>query len=214
MKLSSLSKWSLRWNFNYYIVQDFLFCFFVTKSNHFDNKINRISNDIPYFFLILGLRNAFKNVFRGVALRGCYFHYAKCVWNRVLKAGLKGQYSDSKKKATAFSTFVRCAISMAFVPLKHLDDAYDILEKKANRLRGKKIKAFAASFLKYYKKTWLGSDKKPPLYARDTWNCFLHRGISDNNISEGVYILYLPIWKSQYVMGEHTGVEIWKQTDL
>ena len=92
-----------------------------------------------------------------------------------------------------FSTFVRCAISMPFVPLNDLDDAYKILEKKATKLRGKKIKAFAASFLKYYKKTWLGSDKKgekKPLYARDTWNCYLHRGICDNNISEGVYILY------------------------
>ena len=107
-----------------------------------------------------------------------------------MKAGLKGQYSDSKKKATMFSTFVRMAISMPFVPLNHLDDAYRILEKKSTKLRGKKIKAFAASFLKYYKKTWLGSEKKKPLYARDTWNCFLLPGISDNNISEGMYILY------------------------
>ena len=124
---------------------------------------------------------------------GCYFHYAKCIWNRVLKAGLKAQYSQSKHKSTLFATFVRCAISMPFVPLKDLDDAFGILEQKAKKLKGKKIVAFAKSFLKYYRRTWLGTKIgkkmiKKPIFARSSWNCFLHRGISDNNISEGMHV--------------------------
>ena len=124
-----------------------------------------------------------------------HFHYAKAIYQRVVKAGLKSYYSRSKKetikdkkkgkqfkpskKGIAFSTFIRAAIGIAYVPLNKIDLAYDILEELALELRGKKIRKFGQEFLSYYRKTWLNG------YDRASWNMHMHRGITSNNVSEG-----------------------------
>jgi len=40
-------------------------------------------------------RNAIKQVFPSVALAGCYFHFTKCLWNKISKLGLRA--SDFKQ---------------------------------------------------------------------------------------------------------------------
>lgn len=79
------------------------------------------------------LRDALEQVFgkgggSGIEIKGCHFHFAKCLFKRVIKAGLKNYYSNSKKarkrrlensttpteksKETGeeFATFIRAAI--------------------------------------------------------------------------------------------------------
>ena len=77
------------------------------------------------------LRDALEQVFgkgggSGIEIKGCHFHFAKCLFKRVIKAGLKNYYSNSKKarkhrlenssneksKETGeeFATFLRAAI--------------------------------------------------------------------------------------------------------
>ena len=62
----------------------------------------------------------------GIEIKGCHFHFAKCLFKRVISAGLKNYYSNSKKarkrrienssteksKETGeeFATFLRAAI--------------------------------------------------------------------------------------------------------
>ena len=127
---------------------------------------------------------------------GCHFHYAKALFNKVVKAGLKSYYSKAKKnlikskkdkkllknskKSIAFSTFIRASIGMAYVPLDKLEHAHKILKQLGKELKGRKIKEFAKKFLYYYDKTWMNGH-----YERHEWNMHMHRGITSNNISEG-----------------------------
>ena len=138
----------------------------------------------------LALRDALTEVFGGVDIKGCHFHYAKALFQKVVKSGLKSYYSRSKKcllnpkkkdkKGEAFSIFIRASIGMAYLPVKKLDKGFEILEELALDLRGKKIKEFGQKFLIYYKNTWLDGN-----YGRKSWNMFQHKGITSNNVSEG-----------------------------
>ena len=92
----------------------------------------------------------------------------------------KGKTLKTSKKGIAFSSFIRAAIGLAYVPLNKVDLAFGILKKMALELKGKKIKAFGQNFLKYYEKVWLGKN-----YSRESWNMHMHKGISSNNVSEG-----------------------------
>ena len=78
------------------------------------------------------LRDALEEVFgkkdggSGIEIKGCHFHFAKCLFKRVISAGLKNYYSNSKKarkrrvenstteksKETGeeFATFIRATI--------------------------------------------------------------------------------------------------------
>ena len=96
-----------------------------------------------------------------------------------IKNKKKGKQFKPSKKGIAFSTFIRAAIGIAYVPLNKIEMAYGILEELALELRGKKLRKFGQDFLSYYRKTWLNG------YDRESWNMHMHRGISSNNVSEG-----------------------------
>ena len=125
----------------------------------------------------VALRSAFKEIFPWIDDKGCHFHLGQSVWRFVLHFGLKSEYS--KVGNEDLQLFVHCAISLAFVPLDLLMDAFSVLINFGYTLKEKFID-FADQFLKYFYDTWIDGNYKP-----ESWNFFLFKGRTNNNYLEG-----------------------------
>jgi hypothetical protein len=66
----------------------------------------------------LNIRNSFSSLFPEVTPKGCHFHFAKAIFSKVTKNGLKSDYSDAKNGK--FGGFVRACIGLPYVPLDRL----------------------------------------------------------------------------------------------
>ena len=115
-----------------------------------------------------------------ITVKGCVFHYAKCIWKKVVDNGLKVQYQ--KKENEFLVDLVTAAIGLCYVPIERLDKAFQVLVKIAASLpKGKQYK-FGKYLCNYLKKYWLDEDGPfPP----STWNYFNFRGVNTNNHQEG-----------------------------
>ena len=67
-----------------------------------------------------GLMNACIHVFPGVIVKGCYFHYAQCLWQRIQGIGLSVSYRENADHRKWF----RMLLAMPFVPVPHVKDVF------------------------------------------------------------------------------------------
>ena len=123
------------------------------------------------------IRNSFTQFFPDVKPKGCHFHYAKAVFSKVSKNGLKPVYSDVKN--SKFAGFVRACIGLPYVPLERLNEGVRNLYILATRLKGRQ-RRFSVKMIKYIEKTWIRG-----AYPPATWNMFQHEGVKTNNHAEG-----------------------------
>ena len=57
-------------------------------------------------------RNAFKTLFIGIKLQGCWFHYTQRIWKKVQKVNLATTYTNNG----AFQNYLRCIMALPFLP--------------------------------------------------------------------------------------------------
>ena len=90
--------------------------------------------------------NALKFHFPDVEIKGCWFHFRKAIFKRVVKLGLQQNY-----RQTEYFDFINRFGALAFIPEDRLDEAIKIIE----RLKPNDPKC--DQLLKYFKSTWLKS---------------------------------------------------------
>ena len=74
-----------------------------------------------------GLMNACLHVFSRVIVKGCYFHYAQCLWQRIQCIGLSVSYRENADHRNWF----RMLLAMPFVPMPHVKDAFQFVKNTA-----------------------------------------------------------------------------------
>ena len=148
-----------------------------------------------FYHLQLNIRKSLKSTWPEIDILGCHFHYCKALWKRVQTQGMKSIYS----KNTKLNNLVRAALGLPFVPIERIQngEAMKVLTDLANEIDEPKVKKFAIGFLKYIDKTWLKGN-----YALETWNLFLHEGVTTNNYAEG----YNSKLGRKKVIGSHPNV--------
>ena len=72
----------------------------------------------------IGPRNAFKKVFQGIHLHGCYFHYAQNVLQKLGKLGLQYLYYNNQE----FKQLARGFMCLPFLPEELIPTTFDLLD--------------------------------------------------------------------------------------
>ena len=108
---------------------------------------------------------------------------------------MKSTYS----KNTNLNNLVRAALGLPFVPIERIQngEALNVLMELANEIKEPRVKKFAMGFIKYIEKTWLKGS-----YPLETWNLYLHEGVTTNNYAEG----YNSKLRHKKVLGLHPNV--------
>ena len=108
-----------------------VFCFLPDKTrNSYDEMFSMIKDALAdrglsvsaEFFMSdfeQNIRNSFSQLFPDVKPKGCHFYFAKAVFSKVSKNGLKPVYSDVKN--SKFAGFVRACLGLPYVPLERLN---------------------------------------------------------------------------------------------
>ena len=89
--------------------------------------------------------NACLHVFPGVIVKGCYFHYAQCLWRRIQGIGLSVSYRENADHRNWFHML----LTMPFVPMPHVKDAFQFVKNTA--LDVPRVQEFNDSF----DRTWM-----------------------------------------------------------
>jgi len=114
--------------------------------------------------------NAASDVFPGVVLKGCFFHYGQCIWRNVQQQGLTTTYQSDHD----LYRFVRRAAVLPLVPPALVDDVW--LQAMADSPDTVPTRAFADNVTE----TWLEGT-----FDRDMWNHFNTNGARTTNHLEG-----------------------------
>ena len=90
-----------------------------------------------------GSRNAFKHVYLGTRIYGCWFHYTQAIWRHIRKFGLASSYRNIPE----LSVFVRQIMATPFLPCDLLHSTYSCRQlPKLPQIEKCKLDAF----LKYF----------------------------------------------------------------
>ena len=63
---------------------------------------------------------AIHEILPNTVVRGCFFHYAQCVWRKVQELGLSTLYREDK----GVKTWIRRAAAMPLVPIDNIEDVF------------------------------------------------------------------------------------------
>ena len=69
-----------------------------------------------------------QQVFPGVAVKGCAFHWSQAVWRHVQEYGLVTTY---RERQGAY-TYTRQLMALPFLPANHIRETFDALKTRAN----------------------------------------------------------------------------------
>ena len=96
----------------------------------------------------IGPRNAFKNVYPGTRIYGCWFHYTQAIWKKIQKCKLTSSYKRNPELATS----IRKIMALPFLPSDLIVSTYTMLPiPTLVDIEMPKLEAF----LRYFKKYWL-----------------------------------------------------------
>lgn len=130
--------------------------------------------------------NAFGHVFPTAEKKGCFFHFAQCLWRKVQQHHLIAQLYQSSAEA---SVQIRMLLALAFVPPEDVVGRY---ESVTGSLFFMEHEATLAPLLAYFETTWiglhLGGRRRAPLFEISLWNCYrlvLQNQHKTNNSIEG-----------------------------
>ena len=105
-------------------------------------------------------RNAFKLVYSGSKMNGCWFHYTQAIWRKTQKAGL----AESFREIPEAVSFLRNLMAIPFLPPDLIHPTYSLLQIP-NLLNdnGPKLE----QIIKYFKKQWLSRIPPEELFNFD-----------------------------------------------
>lgn len=118
---------------------------------------------------------AVKNQFPLADRHGCFFHLTQSYWRHVQTCGLQSIYARDED----FAFKIRMMMSLAFVPLEHVEDAYEELIKTdffSEESEGE-YTVQIQTLVNYFQPTYMYSfdrsgKKKQPLFPPEIWNVY------------------------------------------
>ena len=132
----------------------------------------------------IGARNAFKNVYPGTRIYGCWFHYTQAIWKKIQKCRLTSTYKANPELAT----FIRKVMGLPFLPSDLIVSTYSMLSiPKLVDTEMPKLDAF----LRYFKKYWLTQINPEELSIFDLDN-------GTNNGAEGYHARLKSVVRSSH----------------
>ena len=104
--------------------------------------------------------NAFKKASKETTIKFCLFHFGQCIWRRIQKEGFSKLYSRNIE----FKMFIKCFLSLAFVPKEFVNHEFIKLKTKAKTFCEVNIDCFII----YFEKNFVNSSK----YPVESWNAY------------------------------------------
>jgi hypothetical protein len=112
---------------------------------------------------------ALPDVFTGIPIQGCCFHWDQALWRKVQDLGLSTAYRDDE----GTNKYIRRLMALPFLPHEHIKTMFISLQREAY---DEPLQALCA----YIQSTWIESAKWP----HNTWSVFMNP-IRTNNDAEG-----------------------------
>jgi hypothetical protein len=111
--------------------------------------------------------------FPSASIRGCFFHFAQCIYRQIQTSGLQVQYESDAE----FALQMRYLSALAFVPTADVVTAFEDLTQRCQ------YPDDAQPVVDYFEDTWIGrpirgSRRRQPLFAHEVWNCY--NSVNDN----------------------------------
>ncbi|XP_054715332.1 uncharacterized protein LOC129224808 [Uloborus diversus] len=116
---------------------------------------------------------ALEEVFKGVVVKGCFFHFSQCIWKQVQRLGLVTEYAGNKE----VRNFFRKMAALALVPPTLVPEAFLIIQENQPSTGEED------TFISYMAETWL--DEQDAKFPISIWNHFDTNGARTNNVVEG-----------------------------
>ena len=96
-------------------------------------------------------RNAFMQVYQGVRIHGCWFHYTQAIWRKIQKCGLVSNIRGNYELAS----FVKKVMAIPFLPADLISSTYSLLQIPTGIQPCDCPKL--DTFFKYFQKHWLNA---------------------------------------------------------
>ena len=122
-------------------------------------------------------RNAIKNIFNDVYVKGCWFHYTQAIMRRVENVGLQREYTRSP----FVNMTVRRLFALSFIRPVEVSQAVDSIEREISNSESGGVRMKLDTLMCYFKKTWLRK------YSPDEWNRCIDVSFRTNNWSESFH---------------------------
>ena len=106
----------------------------------------------------LAAYKAFQNIANESNVYFCLFHFGQCVWRKIQKLGLTKLYTSN----LLFRLYMKCYLSLAFVPVESVNDEYAKLIAEGKTLFPE---TDMEEFFNYFQSTFLTE-----LYPITSWN--------------------------------------------
>ena len=108
-------------------------------------------------------------VFQGVAVQGCSFHWAQCIWRKIQELGLATAYRNDEDTHKLCRQF----LALPYLPHEHIEPMFERLAKRATT-------SLLTTLVEYIRINWI----KTSLWNPETWSIF-KQPIRTNNDVEG-----------------------------
>ena len=110
---------------------------------------------------------AIQAVFPGVAILGCYFHWAQAVWRKTQEFGLQVAYiSDDKTHK-----YIQKLLSLPYLPAEHITTIFTALQQKATTKPLRQL-------TEYIQTTWINIT----IWPVTSWSVFGHYTRTNNDL--------------------------------
>lgn len=104
--------------------------YFYFEKLYFDSWNSKATYDIHThtFLFVSAAWLAVREVFPGVSIKGCVFHWTQAVWRHTQELGLKPAYSQR----SSVCNYIRQLLALPFLPAAHVEQTFRHLQTRAN----------------------------------------------------------------------------------
>jgi hypothetical protein len=145
-------------------------------------------------------QNAFSQVFEGIIIRGCFFHFSQCLWRKIQQCP---EVRELYIEEAQFALYLRRFAALAFVHSLDVIMKYEELMECPFIIQHANI---LEEFNSYFEDTWIGrprlnGTRRPPLFPINVWSCYenvLYDLGKTNNTCEAWHRAF-----SSFISGSH-----------
>ena len=112
------------------------------------------------------IMNAATQIFPGIRIKGCYFHFTKAVYRRIKKLGLARAYERDQ----ALQRFVQKVMAMGFLPLNILRANWRNLQQAPNTVALLQQYQRLNRFVRYFSRNWMNPNG---IFRPMRWNVYM-----------------------------------------
>ena len=118
-----------------------------------------------------------QNVFPNSEVKGCNFHFNKCIFRKITDLGWQQQYYESSiDDPYSMAARYRKTCALAFVSVSNIYQLWSTIMDNFDRVPG------VHQFVDYATDTWIDSDS---LFPKKLWNYYCFQALHTNNGLEG-----------------------------